>query len=283
MIGGAGSALPCPQGLCFDREGFPVSAGGTRQSECAGCAKPVPRGPTCSGPTAAPTQGDDGRGVSHASYLAFLAATGLAAPVLRNVGWLMLCTQLMWRHRITRGATMKAPVARLHMDEWYCRTKCTSRVHGQSTVDTLRRETSCLQLTAKAGAMRHSGCMCADANRRAHGRIRVRHACRGSVQVAGGFVHDHPARVHVLLRRRTRAAHRFAADLVPCQAKLSPHKTPCGIWCLHYFRLWKSTLLLDMLRREHRRFNVRGRKVVSSTDRGIARIKVATLCFGQTL
>ena len=119
--------------------------------------------------------------ISHSSYLAVLAATGCAAPVLMAIvfGFRLECVMVdvlqkvdfgaashiignvLWlravKRRISSGDTMKARVESLqqHLNEWYRPTKCTCRVQGQITVDTLRSDGLWPKLRAKAAATRH--------------------------------------------------------------------------------------------------------------------------------
>ena len=76
----------------------------------------------------------------------------IVSPIIGNVLWLLTV-----KRRIFGGDTMKARVARLQQDlhEWYRRTKCTSRVQGQITVEALRSDGSRPKLRAKAAASRH--------------------------------------------------------------------------------------------------------------------------------
>ena len=118
---------------------------------------------------------------THAGYMAFLAASGLAIPVLLqcvrgfrlegvmidvlhavdqgvashvigNVLWIFAC-----KKKIFGPGTYAECVKRLmvNLEQWYKRTKCTSKIQGKFSVDRLRTKGGWPKLHAKAAATRH--------------------------------------------------------------------------------------------------------------------------------
>jgi hypothetical protein len=78
---------------------------------------------------------------------------GTGSHIVGNVFWYIACVK-----RVFGGTTNEERIAFLQADlnKWYKRTKATSRIQGELTIDRIRTSKSWPKLKAKAAATRHA-------------------------------------------------------------------------------------------------------------------------------